>query len=70
MRRNEEARKTICNVIRSFTAFMGRPPTRREIAKITGMNRGVVQYHVQCLHRQGRLEVDFNMARGIRLVQE
>jgi len=60
----------ILDVIRTYVAEHGRPPSRPELAKLIGIasTNGVFK-HLDALARKGALELVPNAARGIRLTQ-
>src|SRR5260221_14472890 len=60
----------ILEVIRTYVAEHGRPPSRPELAKLLGIasTNGVFK-HLDALARKGALELVPNAARGIRLTQ-
>jgi repressor LexA len=60
----------ILDVIRTYVAEHGRPPSRPELAKLLGIasTNGVFK-HLDALARKGALELVPNAARGIRLTQ-
>jgi len=61
----------ILEVIRSYIAETGRPPSRPELAKLLGISstNGVFK-HLDALARKGAIELAPNAARGIRLVEQ
>jgi DNA-binding transcriptional regulator LsrR (DeoR family) len=48
----------------------GYPPTRQDIAEMTGLDRKVVEYHLNLLRDAGMVDWKFNSPRSIRLVEE
>lgn len=54
--------------IRDFVAKQGFPPTVREIGAAFGFSFANASLHLKALDRKGLLRVDFNVARGIKLV--
>jgi len=59
----------ILEIIRSYVADNGRPPSRPELAKMLGIasTNGVFK-HLDALARKGAIELVPNAARGIRVV--
>ncbi|HYC38198.1 MAG TPA: transcriptional repressor LexA [Usitatibacter sp.] len=61
----------ILQLIRSYVAETGRPPSRPELAKMLGIasTNGVFK-HLDALARKGAIELSPNAARGIRVVEQ
>lgn len=68
MRQLSERQERILSFIEEYMDDHGRPPTVREIGTKVGISStSVVDYNLKALERQGRLQRDRDLARGIEL---
>ncbi|MEX1247969.1 MAG: transcriptional repressor LexA [Anaerolineales bacterium] len=65
-----ERHKKILEVLESYQAQSGYPPSIREIGKKTGISStSVVNYYLNQLEEEGYIERDRKISRGVRLVK-
>ncbi len=63
--------QAILNFIREFAHSNGYPPTIRDIGSACGISStSVVNYNLNILERQGRIERDRTVSRGIKVVED
>lgn len=60
-------RREVLNRIRDDLATKGYPPSVGELADATGVTKRTIRVDLERLRRDGRIEVDPGVARGIRL---
>ncbi len=71
MRKLTPRQNQILELIRSFVAETGYPPTRAEIARTLGFrSANAAEDHLRALARKGVIELQPGTSRGIRLLEE
>jgi SOS-response transcriptional repressor LexA len=67
---NQELVDAVYEAIEEYIDEHGIPPTHRIIADRCHISKGAVGTYLTHLEKQNRIEREFGMARGIRLVKE
>jgi repressor LexA len=60
----------VLNAVEVYQQDNSYPPTRKDIAEMTGLDRKVVEYHLNLLRDAGMVDWEFNSPRSIRIVED